>query len=229
MTWTHPTGNTPKTIRIMALGRSSVDATRELVGNYAPSIPNVEEVWTLNKGFRVYRHDLLFVLDDLAGEARHYREYVEDILRGARAPVITSTLDYEAAAVVMAHGAEQIVYALPLKEMLMHYGARMVQLRESKQIPDERHVRLAGEGFCLYWRNSIPLMLAYAGFIGVESIQLFGADYVYNGVTVESGLADVMYWIGALRAMGVSIETIAGSNCAPSRTVYGYPSTRVPL
>lgn len=78
-----------------------------------------------------------------------------------------------------------------------------------------------------YFRNTVPFMLAYALFIGVKKITIFGADYYHPSVPgiSEADLANAEWWLGFLRAKGVAIEladntTLMGAN-RPQST-YGY-------
>lgn len=51
--------------------------------------------------------------------------------------------------------------------------------------------------------NTVSYMVAYALYIGVEELHLFGADFIYkNGVTVEEGGLAVAYMLGRCRMYG---------------------------
>ena len=76
-------------------------------------------------------------------------------------------------------------------------------------------------------------MLAYAGFLGVENIQLYGVDYTYPGMAArEDDKANCEYWIGQLQlGLGVEFFTSAKSTilCTnQGRNIYGY-GTRQPF
>ena len=77
-----------------------------------------------------------------------------------------------------------------------------------------------------YWHNSVPYMLAYALWIGVKRVYLFGADYTFPGsVARESGRANCEYWVGFLRARGVSVIVPSTTTLLDTRDgpqFYGY-------
>lgn len=77
-----------------------------------------------------------------------------------------------------------------------------------------------------YWHNSVPYILAYASFIGVKRMMIWGADYTYPGSQArEDGRANCEYWIGFCRARGMTVEvpsttTLLGTGRQP--WFYGY-------
>lgn len=195
MEWKHPTGNVPHAVAILALGTSRVD------WDTARLVKGVEtlkaEVWVVNRGLRLWQHDLAFVMDDLRREAAEDPDYGRSILEHDR-PVITSKLYPEWG---------DHVLALPLREM----AAWAVR----------NHLRP-------YWCNSIPIMIAYAAFIGAREIYIHGADYTdQHGRVMEAGRSNVEYWIGACEAMGVEVGIspngrLLGHADYPPGYVYGY-------
>lgn len=85
----------------------------------------------------------------------------------------------------------------------------------------------------LYFRNSVPYVLAYALFIGVKEIVLFGVDYDYPGQRVtEEGRANTEYWVGFCRARGMRVGVPSASTLLAANAGawwYGYaeqPDTR---
>ncbi len=57
-----------------------------------------------------------------------------------------------------------------------------------------------------YFRNSVPYILAYALWIGVKRLNVFGADYTFPGsVGREAGRANCEYWVGFCRARGMQV------------------------
>lgn len=96
-------------------------------------------------------------------------------------------------------------------------------------VRDYKHaeVRQAGKQVASYLRNSIPLILAYAGFIGVRTINLFGADYDFPGQAIhEADKPNAEYWCGLLIGLlGIEIKvssrtTLLSTN--QGRAIYGY-------
>ena len=78
-----------------------------------------------------------------------------------------------------------------------------------------------------YMMNSIPMILAYAGAIGVERINLFGADYDFPGSAVhEADKPNAEYWGGGIR-MGLGMDIFLPSRTTlfstnQGRNIYGY-------
>jgi hypothetical protein len=81
----------PKTVAIIACGPTNSDWHAGHF-TYEPQFPKTDEVWTLNKALRTTKADLVFIMDDLVGEARRSPAYAEDI-RNLTCPVITSNVE----------------------------------------------------------------------------------------------------------------------------------------
>jgi hypothetical protein len=63
-----------------------------------------------------------------------------------------------------------------------------------------------------YFSNTVAYAVAYAAYIGVEELYMFGIDFHYpNSVIVESGLGCVGYWLGIAKSKGVHYK-IPGSS-----------------
>jgi len=63
-----------------------------------------------------------------------------------------------------------------------------------------------------YFSNTVAYAVAYAAYIKVEEIFLFGIDFHYpNALIVESGLGCVGYWLGIAKSCGVHYK-IPGSS-----------------
>ena len=77
-----------------------------------------------------------------------------------------------------------------------------------------------------YFRNSVPYILAYALFIGVKRLHIFGADYTFpGGVAREAGRANCEYWVGFLRARGMTVIVPSTTTLLDTREgayFYGY-------
>jgi len=188
--WVHPTGNNPKRIAIVGLGPTSQDWHSAHV-QYDPPLAPVDEVWTVNKGFRTVNADVVFIMDDLIDESRKSARYGDDIAN-ANIPVITSTVDQ----MVKQRFPKALKY--PLDDVLRFWGNHVQRLRiPDKELSTEDQLHY-GLQECAYWNNSIPYMLAYAGAIGVAQIALFGCDYTFPGSAArEDDRANAEYWIAA--------------------------------
>lgn len=80
----------PKSVAIVALGRSSPHFITEMVNRGSGDEPPFEEVWTVNRGLRGFRHDKLFVMDDFRWLEKKHPGYAEWIKKHDK-PVFTST------------------------------------------------------------------------------------------------------------------------------------------
>ena len=198
--WKHPTGESPKRICILGLGPTSQD-WHTAHTQYTPPLAAVDEVWTVNKGFRTTRADVVFIMDDLVEEARKSKRYGEEIA-DCQIPVITSTVD----PLVTERWPNALQY--PLTDIVAHYGAQLLSRQTGFDTIDGEDALKTGLEQCAYFNNSIPYMLAYAGFIGVENIALFGCDYTFPGSSGrEDDRANAEYWIAALQFLkGISFQ-----------------------
>ena len=221
MDWKHPTGSIPKVVDIVACG-PTIRSYMAMRFEYDPIAPTPDEVWTLNKAVRTVRADLAFIMDDLVGEARRSERYRQD-LECLQIPVITSTVDMQVEDLyptLFMHGLTEY----PLDEVLNQLGARVLRNRGPNLNTGD--VKNVGDIVGYYLHNSIPYMLAYALFIGVERVQLYGADYTYPGMAArEDDRANTEYWIGLLRAFGVEVWTTRDTtllNQTRQPWLYGY-------
>lgn len=88
-TWPHPTGNKPAHVIMLMLGASKASYADGLATHHDRLFHRSAEVWTCNAGLRIWRHDLVFIMDDLEGEAHKWPEYGDDI-EMHDCPIITS-------------------------------------------------------------------------------------------------------------------------------------------
>jgi hypothetical protein len=77
----------PKRIAIVALGVSAQTFIQEYMSNKLMNKP-YDEVWALNRGFRGYPHDKLFVMDDLRWLERQSKIYTKFLQKHDK-PIIT--------------------------------------------------------------------------------------------------------------------------------------------
>lgn len=77
-----------------------------------------------------------------------------------------------------------------------------------------------------YFHNSLPYVLAYALFLGVKEVHLWGADYSHERLKDrETDRANAEYWVGFCRARGMRIivpETTTLLNAHKHGWFYGY-------
>lgn len=223
MSFQHPTKRpVPRTVNIIALGPTNADYHTAHF-NYDPVVPAADETWTVNKGFRTTRHQLVFILDDLERERRISERYWNDICAHDK-PIITTICD---PMVRRAYPGVDL-WEYPIHEVIDFYGRLFLRVNQGadKQFSDE-DIRNAGRQVGSYLHNSIPMILAYAGFIGVRSIFLWGADYDFPGAAIhEADKPNTEYWVGMLQlGLGVSFRMSARTTLLSThkgREIYGY-------
>lgn len=216
----HPTGKSPAVVDIIALGPSQREYFAMHNSAYTQGLPAADETWIINKGLRTVKSDLAFVLDDLEGERRRSQRYADEILEYAKDhPVITSEL----------MEVERVnwpgkFYDYPLTEVIDYIGTYIVALQGGDDSPEA--VRSAGLQAGFYLHNSVPMILAYALYIGVKEIRLYGADYTIRASDrMEENRPNCEYWVGFLRAWGVRVRVPASTtllNTDQNRRIYGY-------
>jgi len=109
----HPTGFIPKEVVMLLLGESKRQYADIHAVSHDRRFPGEAEIWTCNAGFRIWDHDLLFVLDDLEQEAYKWPTYGDD-LEHHGVPIITSkgyerwpqAVEYPYAAVCQSFGLQ---------------------------------------------------------------------------------------------------------------------------
>lgn len=220
--WNHPTGGKPKIVDVIACG-PTLRTYNAMRFDYDPIAPTPDEVWTLNKGLRTIRADLGFVMDDLVGESIRSERYRQDLDK-LEIPIITSIIDQKVAREYPGLFNSRRLHAYPLDDVLNQIGARVLRNRGPNL--DTEQVKNTGDIAGYYLHNSIPYILAYALYIGVERVQLFGADYTYPGMTArEDDRANTEYWVGLLRGFGVEVWTTRDTtllNQTRQPWLYGY-------
>lgn len=179
---------------MLLLGESKIDYVNTLAVSHDPPFPE-SEIWTCNAGFRIWPHDLLFVMDDLEGEAHKWPQYGKD-LAGHDQPIITST----------AYKPWSNAIAFPIREVCRDLGL---------------------VGLDIWFNNSLPYMLAYAVWIGVKHVTVFGADYWHpHSQGREGDIENAHFWLGFLRGRGLTLSVANNSTLMNARNsqrpMYGY-------
>lgn len=118
--WIHPTGQRPDTVIMVMLGhsKSAYDEQLAVSHDYPLRGPGHHEVWTCNAGFRIWDHDLLFVMDDLRNECYKWPNYGEDLMNHDK-PIITSAVYPEFSA--LEYPYRQVCHALGLTGSLRYF------------------------------------------------------------------------------------------------------------
>lgn len=199
MSWTHPTGRTPKTVALLALGPSrNAYAAANLEPDLSDAVLGVDETWTLNRGLSLVPHDLLWVMDHIQGEADKFPRYGERLWKHDR-PIITSD---------NCDGWPAHVRRFPFNEV-WNWLRTVVQPQHGD-----------------WYHNSLAYIFVYSAFIGVRELRVFGADYSnHSSGVVEDGHPNVAYWAGRLESVGLSVRMPSDSaflNANQRHWIYGY-------
>jgi hypothetical protein len=159
----------PKKVALVALGRSAPAFAQAQMRTEMYKSP-FDEVWAINRGFKGYIHDKLFLMDDLKWLRQVKDKYYADALKKHDKPIVTST----------AYSEWPTSVDYPLEDVLGHYG-----------------------GEDIFTHNGVSYAVAYADFIGVEDLWIFGADFIYpHGNMAEEGGMAVAYLLGLTRGSG---------------------------
>lgn len=199
LTWTHPTPRAPKTVALICLGPSRNAYVGGMFDHdLSQATTGCDEIWTLNRGAGVFRHDLLWVMDHIQGEADKHPNYGAMLWRHDR-PIITSD---------DCSGWPAHVHRYP-------WDAIQTWLLNTVN-------PMHGDWF----HNSVAYIVVYAAFIGVRELRIFGADYHdhRNGI-VEDGHPNVAYWIAKMESAGMTVMIPADSgllNANQRGWIYGY-------
>ncbi len=119
--WEHPTGRIPEKVVLLGLGE-----TKRMYGDLwatthaRPAQFKEAEVWTLNNGYGLWPHDLLWVMDDLVGEEHKWPEYGRALAAHDR-PIITSTAYPQLYPKALAYPFEQVCKSLGLEGLGVYF------------------------------------------------------------------------------------------------------------
>lgn len=192
----------PEKVAIVALGPSSIGYV-DLVSKIGSRRALFDEVWTVNKYTGVLEADRIFHMDDFK-------------VQEARA----------------AAGNEQI------GNMLSELKRSTVPIYTSRAYPDyPQSVEYPIEdvlnrvGGMPYFNNTMPYAIAFAAYLGVKELFLFGLDYYWPTAPqkIEKGRACTEFWLGMCVAKGIRISTVAVSILIDGGAVqfYGYDTRKL--
>jgi len=195
----------PSSVAIVAMGMSASTYVR-LASNRGGRQKVSSEVWAINSMGNVIKHDLLFHMDDCKiQEARAEREPDGNV---------AGMLDW-------------------LKE-----HPRFITSRKYPEYPGATEFPLQDVINNLgstYFNNTVAYAVAYAIYIGVQRISIYGADYSYAQMhKAESGRGCVEFLLGIAAARGIHIEVAQDSTlldaCIPdNQRFYGYDAVDIKL
>lgn len=214
--WQHPTGKQPKIVHLICLGPSHRDYDQAWLNPDTPELlANADEVWTVNRGVFNIPHDLCFVMDYIEGEAFRYPIYGARLWNHDR-HVITSERPADWPDHVLRYPFEEIYSWTQEWPKIKWTDSRGVEYETG-----------AAPAHGDWWVNSIPYVIAYAAWIGVKRLNVWGGDYHHHSSgRVEDGHPNVSYWAAEVERMtgmitgGPPTSTLFDSN--QRSYIYGY-------
>ena len=194
----------PKHVTILGLG-PSLSQYVEITKRVGGRSAYCDEVWAINALGDVLACDLVFHMDDVR---------IQQLRADARPESnIARMLDWMRSAETpimtsRAHNDYPRLVEFPLQDVLNALGHD-------------------------YFNNTAAYAVAFAIFIGVEKISLFGCDFTYpNAHDAEKGRACVEFWLGFARARGIDVvvpqtSSLLDAICDQADRLYGYDTVDV--
>ncbi len=165
------------------------------------------ETWSLNALGNILQSDLVFHMDDVRIQEIRAKANPESNI----AKMLAGLKEHPGPIMTSrAHEAYPGFIEFPLMDVLNHFKSG-------------------------YFNNTTPYAIAYAIYIGVKKICLYGMDYTYpNAHDAERGRACVEYWIGRAAERGIHIEipqrsTLLDTCADASEQFYGYDTVDLGL
>lgn len=195
-------------VAIVGLGPSSrayIDQVERHGGRHAL----FDETWVINSFGDVLAHDRVFHMDDVANTSR---ESVDESIKPEVRHKLTNMLGW-----LKTHpGPVYTSIADPHFPGLVAY-------------PLEDVINAVGTA---YFNNSVTYAVAFAIYMKVKKVTLFGCDYSYGQENHEgTGRACVEFWLGVAAARGVHVSVANTSSLMdsnkPDRKFYGYEAVNV--
>lgn len=190
----------PRRIAIVAMGASNASYITMAASN-GHRAEIADEVWAINAMAGLIYHDRAFVMDDV-------KYVLADQTKNGR-KVAAGVFKW-----LPAH--DKPVYtttAYPEWPALVEYPVADV---------------LQSIGGVPYLNNTVAYAVAYAIYLGVKEISLFGCDFSYPDAHIsESGRGCVEFLLGTAAARGISINlpdttTLLDAHVPMNRKLYGY-------
>lgn len=200
----HLPGRVPESVAILGLG-PSLNAYVDIVKRIGGASALYDEVWGINALGDIVKCDRIFHMDDVRiQEAR-----AEADPDGAIAKMLRWMRKHPGPIITSrAHPDYPGLVEFPLEDVLNTCG-----------FP--------------YFNSTAAYAVAYALFLGVKRIGLYGIDYTYPDVhAAEKGRACVEFWLGIATARGINIQigqtsTLMDARVPPPERVYGYDTLDV--
>lgn len=197
---------TPDHVSIVGLGPSDA-AYMDMIKRIGGRHAYCDETWVINAHGAVLDADLVFHMDDVRIQEKRAEARPEGNI------------------------------ARMLEWMKTHPGPIMTS-RKHPDYPGLMEFPLEGVlntlGFD-YFNNTAAYAIAYAVYIGVKKISLFGIDFTYpDAHSAEKGRGCCEYWIGIAMARGIEIvvsghSTLLDANVPADQKPYGYDTVHIDI
>jgi hypothetical protein len=160
-----------------------------------------DETWAINATGGVIEHDLLFAMDDCKVQEQRAEASPQSNVAG----IVDWLKSHPRFLTSRVYPDYTGANAFPLQEVMNTIGT-------------------------IYLNNTVAYAVAYAIYIGVKKISLYGCDYSYQDFhRAESGRGCVEFLLGMAAARGIKIEvpsdtTLLDANVPEEFKPYGYDS-----
>ena len=198
----------PEVVSLVALGATKVEFFNEamVVGNKRGV---ADEVWVINKMGVLVKHDMLFRMDDLSIK---YPCNQKEYTGGSIAPGTTIHDSYD--------------------DFLKNHDKPIITSQAYPEYPTsvtyplEEVINFIGYS---YFRTTPAYVAAFAAYIGVKQLRIYGCDYVYptDKYRGEAGRANLEFILGVCMTMGMDVfaaskSTLLDTNIPTAEKMYGY-------
>jgi len=199
----------PEIVSLVALGASKIDFLNEtMISGNKRGV--ADEVWVINKMGVVIKHDMLFRMDDITTKY----DCNDKKFTGGNA------------------GEEGISIHDTYDDFLRNHDKPIITSKKydaypsSVEYPLEKVINHIGYS---YFRTTPAYAVAFASYIGVKQLRIYGCDYVYptDRYRGEAGRANMEFILGVCMAMGMEVHvspksTLLDSNAPVTERMYGY-------
>lgn len=189
-------------VAIVAMGASS--RTYMSLASHAGGRQRVaQQTWAINSMGNVIKHDLLFHMDDCKIQEARAKADPEGNIAG----LVDWLKDHPKFMTSREYKDYPGAIAFPLEDVINKIGVS-------------------------YFNSTVAYAVAYAIYIGVKKISMYGVDFSYeNGHKAEKGRACVEYLLGFASSLGIHIEvasdsTLLDANVEEDARFYGYDTIK---
>ncbi len=195
----------PESVAIVAMGMSAATYLR-LCAKAGDRKRVADETWAINSMGGVIKHDLLFHMDDCRVQEA----------RAKRSP-----------------GGNVAGMLGWLKNHPKFFTSRKYpEYPGAKEFPLQKVINSLGVA---YFNNTVAYAIAYAIYIGVKKIGIYGADYSYVDLhKSERGRGCVEFLLGIATAKGIHVvvagdSSLLDANIPDDQKFYGYEAVNIEL